>query len=74
MFIKVICVVLFVCLASETFGKPTIYKRNEDNIYEPGDSSDEIFVKSVYFHLVFFLYLFILKDTFFSRLFALKAF
>ncbi|XP_043463390.1 uncharacterized protein LOC122499244 [Leptopilina heterotoma] len=35
MFIKVICVVLFVCLASETFGKPTIYKRNEDNIYEP---------------------------------------
>ncbi|XP_051172175.1 uncharacterized protein LOC127288634 [Leptopilina boulardi] len=35
MFIKVICIMVFVCLASETFAKPTIYKRNEDNIYEP---------------------------------------
>ncbi|XP_033222912.1 uncharacterized protein LOC117176746 [Belonocnema kinseyi] len=35
MFFKVICMIALVCLASETFGKPTIYKRNEDNIYEP---------------------------------------
>ena len=37
MFVKVICMLALVCLVSETLAKPTIYKRNEDNIYEPGE-------------------------------------
>ena len=37
MFAKVICFIILGCLFVQSFGKPTIYKRNEDNIYEPGD-------------------------------------
>ncbi|XP_012271085.1 uncharacterized protein LOC105694731 [Orussus abietinus] len=32
---KVIWFFTLMCLAAESLGKPTIYKRNEDNIFEP---------------------------------------
>lgn len=33
---KVILVVILFCAVVENAAKPTIYKRNEDNIFEPG--------------------------------------
>ncbi|KAF7987470.1 hypothetical protein HCN44_003232 [Aphidius gifuensis] len=33
--IKFVINILIICLINETIGVPTIYKRNEDNIFEP---------------------------------------